>query len=117
MLETEKRRFAAQVTKDYAVLDRIIADDLYYIHSNGNIDTKASFIGGMKEGKRSYEGIVIDTINVRIYHRNTAVINGECTYLRTSADGQPDNLRLRYTDVYIRRGKDWQMVSWQSFRK
>jgi hypothetical protein len=117
VLETEKRRFAAQVAKDYATLDRIISGDLHYIHSNGDTDTKASFIGGMKEGKRSYQNIVIDTITVRIYHRNTAVLNGECTYFRTGEDGQPNNLRLRYTDVYIRRGKDWQMVSWQSFRK
>jgi ketosteroid isomerase-like protein len=116
VLEAEKERFAAQVSKDYARLDKLISEDLYYIHSNGSVDTKSTFIGGIKDGSRSYEDITMEDTKVRVYHGRTAVINGLCTYLRTGENGQPNNLHLHYTSVYVKQGKQWQMVSWQSFR-
>jgi ketosteroid isomerase-like protein len=114
--ETEKRRFQAMVDKDFAVLEQIIGEDLYYLHSNGTTDTKATFIGGMRDGSRSYENITIEDLKVRVYHKNTAILNGACTYHRTGEDGQPNNLRLLYTNVYVKRNNKWQMVSWQSQR-
>ena len=115
LLDVEKQRFAAQVKKDYDVLDKLLFDDLVYIHSNGSTDTKASFIQALKEGTRSYDDIKIEQAKVRIYHRRTGIINGECTYYRT-AEGKPNNLSLRYTAVYIRSHKQWRLVSWQSFK-
>jgi uncharacterized protein (TIGR02246 family) len=114
--QVEKDRFAAQVAKNYDLLEKVIGDDLYYIHSNGNVDTKSSFIGGMRDGSRQYGGITMDETKVRVFHNKTAVINGICTYLRTGENDTSNNLRLRYTSVYVKRGKQWQMVSWQSFR-
>jgi ketosteroid isomerase-like protein len=116
VLQAEKDRFAAQVTKNYAVLDKTIGDDLYYIHSNGDTDTKDTFIQGIRDGSRSYNDITMEETKVRVYHGKTAVINGLCTYFRTAENGQPNNLRLRYTNVYVKRGKQWQMVAWQSYR-
>ncbi len=116
VLKTEKDRFAAQVSKNYSVLDQTIGEDLYYVHSNGNIDTKESFIQGIKDGSRSYNDITMEETKVRIYYGNTAIVNGICTYFRTAENGQPNNLRLRYTNVYVKRGKQWQMVTWQSYR-
>ncbi len=114
--ETEKRRFQAMVDKDFAVLEQIIGEDLLYIHSNGSTDTKATFLGGMRDGSRSYGKITIEDLKARVYHKNTAILNGECTYHRTGEDGQPNNLRLLFTNVYVKRNKKWQMVSWQSHR-
>lgn len=116
VLQVEKERFAAQVAKDYSALERIIGDDLYYIHSNGNTDTKASFIQAMREGRSNYDDIKMEQTKVRVFHRKTGVINGRCTYYRSDAQGKPNNLHLHYTAVYVRRSKQWQLVSWQSFR-
>jgi ketosteroid isomerase-like protein len=30
--------------------------------------------------------------------------------------GQPVTFRMRYTDVYVKRGNRWQMVAWQATR-
>jgi uncharacterized protein (TIGR02246 family) len=113
---TEERRFQAMVERDFAALDRLLGDDLHYIHSDGSTDTKASFIAALREGTRSYPRITIDDLMVRVYHGNTAVLTGECTYHRTGPDGQPNNLRLLYTNVYVKRDGRWEMVSWQSHR-
>jgi ketosteroid isomerase-like protein len=115
ILDIEKKRFEAMVNKDIQKLKEVIGDDLVYIHSNGNVDTKESFINAIEEGRSSYDNITIDEAEVRTYG-NTAIINGICTYYRKNQDGNPNNLQLRYTNVYVKQKGKWQMVSWQSYR-
>lgn len=115
VLDIEKSRFDAMVRKNFDKLERLIGDDLYYVHSDGSVDTKESFINGIKAGSRNYDDITIDKVNIRIYG-NTAIINGECTYHRKNQDGSPNNTQLRYTNVYVKQNGRWQMVTWQSFK-
>ncbi|MGA0555539.1 nuclear transport factor 2 family protein [Larkinella sp. VNQ87] len=114
VLAVEKERFDAQVTKNYAVLEKVLGDDLMYNHSNGNQDGKQSYIQSLKDGKQSYEAIDIQEQKVHLYG-NTAVISGICLVKATN-NGQTINSKLRYTDVYVKKGKQWQMVAWQSLR-
>lgn len=115
ILELEQSRFNAMAEGNIELLDQIISDDLYYIHSNGNVDTKESFIGAIKDGTQSYDEIEINEAKTRIYG-DAAIINGICTYHRRNPDGTPNNLQLKYTNVYAKIDNDWKMVSWQSFR-
>lgn len=115
VLELEKKRFRAVVEGDIDFLQEVISEDLYYIHSNGSVDTKDSFIGPIATGHRRYDNITLESSQVRLYG-NTAIINGECTYHRKHPDGTPNNLRLRYTNVYINMEGGWKMVTWQSFK-
>lgn len=115
VLAAEKFRFSAMVVKDFSALDQIIHEDLYYIHSNGSVDTKATFIGALKDGNRYYDDITIDESNVRVYG-DVGIINAKCTYHRTNDQGEKNNLRLHYTSVYAKLDGRWQHVSWQSFK-
>lgn len=110
----EKQRFDAQVSKDYAVLERVLANDLVYTHSNGNTDTKQSYIQGIRDGKSNYGAIDVQEQNVRVYG-TTAVVNGVCL-IKMNNNNTPTDLKLRYTDVYVKKGGQWQMVAWQSLR-
>lgn len=110
----EKARFAALVSKDYAYLDKVLAEDLYYCHSNGLIDTKTSFVQSIKDGKLTYQEMVPEDLKVRVYGK-TAVITGMCA-AKVLSNGQQLNTRFRFTDVYVKNKAGWQMVSWQSLR-
>ena len=112
--DTERQRFDAQVSKNYAVLEQVLANDLTYTHSNGNRDGKQSYIQSIRDGKSKYDAIDMEEIKVRVYG-NTAVINGVCL-VKAMNNGETINTHLRYTDVYVRNGKQWQMVAWQSFK-
>lgn len=114
VIETEKQRFAAQVSKNYAVLDQVLASDLVYTHSHGGTDSKRGYIQSIRDGKSKYDAIDALEQNVRIYG-NTAVVNGICMVKATS-NGEPINSRLRYTSVYVKTGGKWQMVAWQSLK-
>ncbi|NND35456.1 MAG: nuclear transport factor 2 family protein [Saprospiraceae bacterium] len=115
VIQAEKSRFKAMVEKDFDALDKVIHNDLVYIHSNGSIDTKDSFIAPLKDGSRSYDDITIDDPKVRVYGE-VGIINATCTYHRTTPEGRANNLTLLYTSVYAHVDDRWQHVSWQSFK-
>lgn len=115
VLQTEKSRFKAMVERDLETLNLIISDDLIYIHSNGSVDTKASFIEAISSGKRSYDEITMEDSQIRVYG-SVGIINSKCTYHRRNAENRSNNLKLLYTSVYARVDDAWKHVSWQSFK-
>ncbi|WP_128543014.1 nuclear transport factor 2 family protein [Larkinella soli] len=114
VMELEKKRFDAQVSRNYEFLEKVLAEDLVYTHSNGHQDGKQSYIQSLREGKQSYEDVNVQEQKVRVYG-NTAVVSGICQ-VRATNNGETINTRLRYTDVYVKKGRQWQMVAWQSLR-
>jgi len=114
VISAEKKRFDAQVSKNYTVLEQVLSDDLVYTHSNGNTDSKKSYIQSIRDGKSRYDAINVEDQKVRIYG-NTAIINGVCM-IKAMNSGQTINTHLKYTDVYVRKGNQWQMVAWQSIK-
>lgn len=112
--DIEKKRFAALVSKDFTYLNEVLGEDLVYCHSSGLMDTKATFVQSIKDGKLTYNEMTPEELKVRIYDK-TAIITGICS-AKVISNGQPLNTRFRFTDVYIKRKEGWQMVSWQSLR-
>ena len=111
----EAQRFQAQQAADVQALDHLLAPDLSYAHSSGKVDTKASFIEGIRAGTLRYVTIApAEDVDVRIYD-NTAVVTGHL-HLTVVISGQEVKLHLRYTDVWVRRSGSWQMVAWHSTR-
>ena len=55
----ERQRFAAQVSKDYAYLDKVFADDLIYTHSNGKQNNKTEYVQSIKDGKSVYDKVAL----------------------------------------------------------
>ncbi len=112
----ERKRFAAQVSKDFDFLEKVFADDLVYTHSSGKQDNKTTYIASIKEGKSVYDKIDVEEIIVRVYG-NAAVVNGKIAITQGTASGKPTILPLRYTVVYNKNGKKgWQLNTWQSLK-
>lgn len=113
----ERQRFEAQVKKDYAVLEKVFADDLVYTHSNGKQNNKQEYLQSIRDGKSQYEKIEVEALHVRAYHDGrTAVVNGSITItLPPKPDGTPNLAHLKYVVVQIKDPKKgWQVVLWQS---
>ncbi|RSK43781.1 nuclear transport factor 2 family protein [Hymenobacter rigui] len=113
----ERQRFEAQVKKDYAVLERVFADDLVYTHSNGKQNNKQEYLQSIRDGKSQYDRIEVEALNVRTYNDGrTAVVNGTITItLPNKPDGNPNLAHLKYVVVQIKDPKKgWQVVLWQS---
>ena len=113
----ERQRFAAQVSKDYAVLEKAFADDLIYTHSSGKQNTKTEYLQSIRDGKSQYDKIDVETITVRAYNDGkTAVVNGTILItLPNKPDGTANLAHLKYVVVQVKdKKKGWQVVLWQS---
>ena len=75
VLSRERQRFAAMVRKDVAFLSQVLADDLIYAHSSGNVDTKATFIDSLTSGRLAYDAAVPEGLGARLFG-DVAVLTG-----------------------------------------
>src|SRR5918992_1358720 len=77
VLQAEKDRFAAMIKGDRAGLERVLADDLTYTHTNALFESKAEFIKSVTSGAIDYVSIVPSESDwkVRLYG-NIAIVNG-----------------------------------------
>jgi len=110
----EAARFKANVDADPKVLGQVLDDDLEYVHSNGELNSKKEFIDSLVAGKRDYVATTFEIQGVRILG-DVAIIRG--TAKVTVADGgQSRDLDLGYTDIWVWKDKRWQMTAWRSAR-
>ena len=113
----ERQRFEAQVSKDYAFLEKAFADDLVYTHANGKQNGKTDYLQSIREGKSVYDKIEVENMNVRAYNDGTAaVVNGQIIiYQPNKPDGTPNVAHIKYVTTQIKDPKKgWQVVLWQS---
>jgi type II secretory pathway pseudopilin PulG len=116
VLQAEKDRFAAMVKVDEAALNKLLADDLTYTHSNANLQTKAQFIADLKSGAIKYVSVVPSEPDwkVRVYG-NVAIVSGVAA-VNVIDHGNNLKFKIRYTNDHVNRNNSWQMVNWQSTR-
>src|SRR6266568_3102880 len=114
VLKREEARLQAMVKADLAALDDVLADDLSYIHSSGSADSKREFIDAIRMGRLKYKQLDREGVAVRVYG-DVAVLTGRGRFQVRSGEKDLD-VRLLFTDVYVKRGGKWRMVAWQSTR-
>jgi uncharacterized protein (TIGR02246 family) len=118
VLATEQARTAALDRSDVTALDRIMADDVTYIHASGKVDTKQSYFDAIRSGQLHYISWTPKDLHVRMLGDDAAVINGEYTVRVTDSRVQqtPFDIRIFILTVYSRRNGHWQQIAWQSTR-
>ena len=110
--QLEDRRFRAMVEADAAALEELLADSMIYTHSSATTDGKASYIAGVRSKKWQYRKIERPVEEIQVYG-DTAVVAGQVR-IDIVVEGQAKNMNSRYTDVWVKGAKGWQMVAWQS---
>jgi hypothetical protein len=68
----------------------------------------------MQSGKLVYKQVDIDATQIRLYG-NTAIVTGTGRFQGSREDKEFD-LPLSYTEVYVKQGKRWLLVSRHSNR-
>ena len=98
---------AAAKAGDAAKLEKIFADGLQYSHSSAKMETKQEAIAALVKSKGNFE-VHSQTIHV---YGNTATIRAKVT-----AHGATGDIPLSMLQVWVKKGKDWQMVERQTTR-
>jgi len=110
--QLEDRRFRAMVEADAAALEELLADSMIYTHSSATTDGKASYIAGVRSKKWQYRKIERPVEDIQV-HGDCVVVTGQVR-IDILVDGKPKIMNSRYTDVWVKGAKGWQMVAWQS---
>lgn len=111
LLKIEREWLDAYMKSDAAALERITADDYNMTAPTGQVMTKAQEIAMLKSVPAGALKLSTEDTKVRIYG-DTAVLTGILNQNGMDA-GKPRTLRLRYTDVWVKRGGRWQVVAAQ----
>ena len=108
----ESRRYTAMCEADAKTLDELLADSLVYTHSYGGADSKASYLDGIRSKKWIYQAVERPIEDIQV-HGDCAVVTGQVR-IEVLSSGQPKKLNSRFTNVWVKGAKGWQMVAWQS---
>jgi Domain of unknown function (DUF4440) len=114
IIDLDKKRMDAMARQDIATLNVLLADDLVYTHSSARVDTKQSLMGAMESGATVYTAV--EPSGVVAQDLGTAVVLTGAARISVTSNGNPINFGVRFTDVYVNKGGEWQMVAWQSTR-
>jgi len=93
---------------DTAPLEKLFADELLYSHSNAKLETKAEAIAAIKTGKPNFK---LHEQKVTIYG-NTAALRAKAT----SINPKTGDIPLSILQLWVKKGKQWQMVQRQTTR-
>ena len=108
----EERMAAAWVAGDRSLHERVLADDWSVIDATGRVLSKAEMLEEAFSGDREITSGKIDEISVRPFG-DLAVVTGR-TRIAGRLRGADMEVALRFTDVFARRGGDWQVVASQA---
>jgi len=104
----------AQIRSDKAELERLLADDYVLQNSSGQVQDKATFIADSVAPGFKIEPFKIEEPVEKVMG-DVALLGGVAT-LKGTSEGQPFTARLRFMDVWAKRGGRWQVVFTQATR-
>ena len=114
VVATDIQRTAALVAGDTRQLERLLADELTYGHSDGRLFTKTEFLAAVTSGLTHYHAINPGPRAIRIVGDNVAVICGQADLLIGPADA-PTAFAVRYLAVYrLDPHTGWKLTAYQS---
>jgi ketosteroid isomerase-like protein len=112
VLQADAARAKALVENDVDALEQLLGDDLTYVHSNGMLDTKASYVGSLREGRSRYLTMDMTDVSVRPLG-DVALINARFD-ARVQVGDREVHPNARVLIAYVKRDGRWQMIAWES---
>ena len=106
-------RIAAMTSPDAAKLDAIFSDELRYAHSSGVVDSKASMIESLVQGKTKYLSYRYDEQNFTFPAPGIALMTGRAPLKVSTPDGELD-LTLGFLAAWRLENGQWRFLAWQS---
>ena len=111
--DIEKRLAAAWVESDRSFIEQILADDWSVIDLTGRVLNKAEVLEeAFSSQNRKVGSMKINDINVRSFG-DWAIVTGR-TEAAGEYQGEAVEVMLRFTDVFVYRNGNWQVVASQA---
>jgi len=116
-LDLQTQAFNALSNNDGATFQKLLADDLVFIHLNGHSQTKAELLAQAASNRRPGK-VTFKPLDTQVHlYKGLAVLSGKVDVTETgiAADGTPEThlMHVRFSDVWAFRPEGWQAVLMQ----
>ena len=108
----DSQRAQAILARRFAELEPLLGDDLRYIHSSAVQENKTEYLDKLTNGHYLYHGLDVQQREFRVLG-DVVLVNGDLR-IDVEVKGTRKVVLSRYLQVWARRPRGWQMVSWQS---
>lgn len=106
-------RRAAFQNADLTALERLLDDDLSWVHASGQRDGKASLLSRLGSGGARY--LSLSTDGVRVHAASDALVGTGTVRTELQVGDDVHVLRSLFTAVWVRGGDEqWRLVAWQT---
>ena len=112
----ESERYQALVDGDISKTTALISNDLLYTHSNLTFEDKEAYLLALKSGKYKFESFVTDSTQYVFLNKKTVIAAG-LAHMQGKYYDTPYKLDGRFTAVYIKHKRQWQLAAWQTTKK
>ncbi len=116
LIAADDARIAAMRQADRTALETAFSGDLRYAHSNGVVDTKASFLESLTSGKMKYLSYEHLEREFTFPAPGLALMTGKAHVRVEVAQGTTMDSVLGYLAVWKVEGGNWKLLAWQSCR-
>jgi ketosteroid isomerase-like protein len=98
----------AQVKGDKAALEDLLADDYVLVNSRGQRETKAELVHDYTKPGFKLEPFVVEDPVELVW--NDGAVMGGVARIKGVDDGQAYDVRLRFSDIWAKRGGKWRVI-------
>ncbi len=108
VLEAERSLYRLMLAKDVAGLDKILAPNLIYIHSQGIAESKEEYLRNVSRSFFDYEKIESRDVRVAV-HGDVAIMHGILDMFAHHADNPKRWIHLLFVLVWRKEPAGWQL--------
>lgn len=112
ILAADDARYTAMIEGDFATLQKILAEEVLYGHSSGQVDTRESYLKALQGGAVKY--LEAQRSDETIRQVGTVALMTGLHRLRVQVGGQERVLHNRFMTTWLQRSDRWQLLSWAS---
>ncbi len=101
----------ALISKDYAAVGNVIADDFAGFNPEGKHLTKSQLLDEVKNDPNTLSSATNDNIDVHVYGPNLATVCGTTTEKGKHKDGKQFTRSYVWVDTWMERNGKWQCIA------
>ena len=110
--DLEERRYTAMREGDIKTLEVLLHDELAYMHSTGDLESKKGYLDGLRSGTSAYKKIEYGDQKIRV-HGDLAMVFHHLIADAVFA-GNDRHLDNRLLAIWVREDGQWRMIGLQS---
>jgi len=115
VLRQDRARLDAMMAGDGAALGRLMSDELVFVHSDGRIESKASYVKNLTAGDTAYTNARTSELRTVTPSADVVVLVG-VQDMRKKLGATWSDIHLRFMSIWRNENGTWRMFAWQSMK-